>query len=94
MKSAEGGIKKYKEEERPILLHSVIGPYEDGSYLVVYACDHTNELTAVCECSSLESAEKEAARMNAEQVRKEDAIQRERELCGLRRMSDDLWGQW
>lgn len=71
---------------QPILRHSVLGPYEDGSFLVVYACDHTRELTPVCECSSRESAEKEASRLDAEQLLKEEAIQMERALCGFRRM--------
>jgi uncharacterized protein with PIN domain len=72
---------------KPILGHSVVGPYDGGTYLVVYSCAHTSELTAVCECSSKESAHKEVDRLNQEQLVSEEAIQMERALRGFRRMA-------
>lgn len=71
---------------KPILRHSVIGPSKDGMYLVVYASDQTKELTLVCECKIRKNAEREAARLNEEQLRKEREIQAERRLRGFRRM--------
>jgi hypothetical protein len=71
---------------QPILNHSVLGPNDDGVFLVVYACAHTSELTQVCECSSKESADTEADRLNREQLAKEEVIQMERQLRGFRRI--------
>jgi hypothetical protein len=64
----------------PILRHCVLGPRSDGYWLVVYACDHTRELTVVCDMSDRDAAEREAARLNEEQIGNEMALQEERRL--------------
>jgi hypothetical protein len=70
----------------PILRHSVVGPFKDGAYRVVYQCDHTKELTCACEATSKQFAEQESIRLNEKQIAKELAIQEERRLCGFRRI--------
>ena len=73
-----------------MLNHSVSGPYSDGSYHVVYPVPGCQILAAVCHCKTQEQAYEEAARMNTESVKADEQIQRERDLCGFSRISNDL----
>jgi hypothetical protein len=72
------------QSSQPLLEHSVLGPFGDGTFLVVYACAHTRELTSVMETSSRKTAEREAIRLNAEQLAREQMIQMDRRLRGFR----------
>jgi hypothetical protein len=70
--------------DTPILRHFVSGPFEDGTYMVLYSCDHTAEFTVAGDgFLNRESAEREAERLNAEQLAREKAIQAERQLRGF-----------
>lgn len=69
-----------------MLTYSVIGPAAHGHYHVVYSGPHTKELTSVYEVWGHAAAKKEAARLNAEQLAHEKALQEERRLCGIRRV--------
>lgn len=71
----------------PILRHSVIGPDQFGICYIVYACDHTRELTVAGEASSLAAAEQEAARLNTEQVYKEEVLQMPKRLAAFRKVA-------
>lgn len=69
-----------------MLTYQTTGPTAAGKYHVTYPTPGCAVPTAVCECSTQEQAAAEAARLNQEQEVRELAIQRERELCGLRRI--------
>lgn len=73
-----------------MLTHFPIGPTEDQTYMVGYMTPGTKVATIVYEHMNERTAIEEADRLNAQQVAKERALQRERELCGLHRMSNDL----
>lgn len=67
-----------------MLNHSVIGPDPDGFFLVVYptpGCMYA--LTVVRACRYEDQALMEVDRLNNEQLRREQAIRRDRELRGL-----------
>lgn len=66
-----------------MLEHKAIGPYEDGSYLVVYPTPGCSSLTVACNCRTAAQAGDEVARLNKLQIRREQDIRRFRELCGL-----------
>ena len=73
-----------------MLNHSVTGPYKDGSYCVTYPVPGCSIMAAVRHCNTREQAQDEALRMNAESVKAEEQLQRERALLGFSRMSLDL----
>lgn len=58
----------------------------DGRHLVIYPTPGCGVPTVACDCRTPEQATSEAARLNEEQRAKAAAIQRERDLCGLRRI--------
>lgn len=66
-----------------MLTHKPIGPYEDGSYLVVYPTPGCCSLTVACDCRTESQAADEVDRLNKLQRRQERDMRRERELCGL-----------
>lgn len=66
-----------------MLKHSVVGPYQGGSYLVVYPVPGCGVMAPVCECRTAEQALSEAERMDNAQVLRETAVRWERELRGL-----------
>jgi hypothetical protein len=66
-----------------MLTHKAVGPYEDGSYLVVYPTPGCSSLTVACVCRTDEQAEGEVRRLNQLQLRREQNIRRDRELRGL-----------
>jgi hypothetical protein len=65
-----------------MLHHTVIGP-RNGSYLVGYQTPGGHDITIACVCNTEDQATKEADRLNAEQVKREEELRRERELRGL-----------
>ncbi len=69
-----------------MLTYTARGPTSTGDHLVTYPTPGCGIPTVACVCRTTEQAEAEAARLNQEQVVRELAIQRERELCGLRRI--------
>lgn len=76
-----------------MLTHFPVGPNEDQCYLVAYMTPGTRVATIVIEHMNEQDAIREARRLNTEQARREEAIQRERELCGMRRIQHDLGGR-
>jgi hypothetical protein len=66
-----------------MLEHKVIGPYEDGSYLVAYQTPGCASLTVVCGCRTKDQAANEVERLNKLQLQREWNIRRFRELRGL-----------
>lgn len=72
-----------------MLNHIVIGPDRQGMYLTAYERSHL-EKVAVLECRTKEQATEEAERLNREQILREEAIQRDRILCGFHRVVTDL----
>jgi hypothetical protein len=75
-----------------MLNHFPIGPAENQTYMVGYMTPGTRVATIVYEHMNEQTAIDEAKRLNAGQVAKERALQHERDLCGLSRMSSDLGG--
>jgi hypothetical protein len=75
-----------------MLAHFPVGPTEDQTYLVAYMTPGTKVATVVLEHMSEQDAISEARRLNRLQVDREEALQVERALCGLSRMSCDLRG--
>jgi len=69
-----------------VLTYQASGPTAAGKFHVTYLTPGCAVLTSACECSTRQQATEEAERLNQEQVVRELAIQRERELCGLRRI--------
>lgn len=69
-----------------MLTYRSIGPYEDGSYLVVYPMPGCSILTAACDCRTKAQADGEAERLNVVQMARERAIKIEHALCGLYRI--------
>lgn len=76
-----------------MLNHFPVGPSEDQTYLVAYLTPGTSVATVVLEHMNERDAISEARRLNAEQVKREDALQAERALCGLHRIQHDLGGR-
>jgi hypothetical protein len=66
-----------------MLTHKAIGPYEDGSYLVVYPTPGCGSLTVACDCRTESQATREVERLNKLQLHREQNIRRDRELRGL-----------
>ena len=66
-----------------MLEHKAIGPYEDGSYLVVYPTPGCASLTVACDCRTANQAADEVDRLNKLQLLREQDIRRGRELRGL-----------
>lgn len=75
-----------------MLTHFPIGPTEDQTYMVGYLTPGTKVATIVYEHMNERTAIEEADRLNRQQKARERALERERELCGIRRISDDLGG--
>lgn len=71
---------------KPVLQHTVIGPDKAGIYHVIYTGDHTRDVTAISQALSLGNAQKEADRLNDEQVAKEQSLQMELALRQFRRI--------
>jgi hypothetical protein len=69
-----------------MLNHFPVGPTEDETYLVAYLVPGTHVAAVVIEHLNEHTAISEAGRLNAVQREQEKAIQRERELCGMRRI--------
>lgn len=66
-----------------MLTYSVLGPYEDGTCLVVYPTPGSAGMTIACPCTSEAQAWKEADRLNAEQLRREKEMRWLFELRGI-----------
>lgn len=75
-----------------MLTHFPVGPTEDQTYQVAYMVPGTRVAAIVCEHMNEQAAVEEARRRNAEQARREETVQLERELCGMRRIQRDLQG--
>ena len=76
-----------------MLKYSTRGPYSDGaSVFVVYPISGTLTNAIVCECSTLQLAQEEVARLNAAQIDRETAIKRDRELRGMDGVYPELDG--
>lgn len=75
-----------------MLNHFPVGPTEDQTYLVAYMTPGTKVATVVLEHLNEQDAITQAKRLNRVQVEREEALQVERKLCGLHRMSSDLQG--
>lgn len=75
-----------------MLTHTTMPSTFDGSYLVVYQTPGCNVPTVACVCRTPAQAIIEADRLNVEQADREQAIQLERDLCGLNRIQPDLGG--
>lgn len=75
-----------------VLHHVAIGPLPGGEYVCAYQTPGCDAMTVVSRCSTLEQAIAEAARLNQAQAQRAADLERERELCGLRRMVVDLKG--
>lgn len=66
------------------------GPTSTGRYLVAYRTPGCSILTCVADCRTIDGACEESARLNREQVEREEAIRYERDLRGLRGVYPDL----
>jgi len=73
-----------------MLNYSVYGPTASGRWLVTYPTPGCNVPTPVCDCPTDERARLEASRLNREQSEREEAIQRERDLCGFHRIQSGM----
>lgn len=73
-----------------MLTHRTHGPTPAGRFLVVYALPGVACLAVACDCSTPAQADDEAARLNTLQLRREEALRRECELCGLAGVYPDL----
>lgn len=73
-----------------MLNHKAVGPYEDGSYLVVYQTPGCTSMTVARDCRTEAQALGEAERLNAQQLMQEMAIRRDRELRGMGGVYPDL----
>jgi hypothetical protein len=73
-----------------MLNYQTVGPRADGRYLVAYCTPGCLVWTSACDCSTEQQAAQEAARLNREQIRREEWIRRERELCGMTGVYPDL----
>lgn len=67
-----------------MLKHQVIGPREDGTYVVGYPTPGCGVMTTVCECQTKALAEKARDDLNKEQVDHDAEIIRDQQLRGLR----------
>lgn len=76
-----------------MLTYFPVGPNEDQCYLVAYMTPGTRVATVACEHMNEQTSIHEAARLNAEQTKREEAIQLERKRCGLDRIQNDLGGR-
>lgn len=75
-----------------MLTHSVLGPYEDGSFLVVYPTPGCSSVTIASECRTKEQADSEADRLNHQQLMRAKEMRWLRELRGLRGVYPELEG--
>jgi hypothetical protein len=66
-----------------MLTLQAMGPTLDGRFLVVYQTPGCCVPTVACDCMTQAQADSEVDRLNKLQVDREEAIRRERELCGL-----------
>lgn len=66
-----------------MLTHKAIGPNARGKFHVVYPTPGCNIPTVACECLTRAQAVEEAARLNAIQLSREQAIRNDRQLRGL-----------
>ena len=57
-----------------------------SAFIVFYLTPGTNVPTIACVCTTQDQADYEVVRLNLEQVRREDELQRERDLCGCERV--------
>lgn len=73
-----------------MLNYYTLGPTVAGYFLVAYTSPGCNVPTVTCVCTTKGQARKEVLRINTEQVEREEAIEYERELRGLWRISNDL----
>lgn len=73
-----------------MLNYKTTGPDARGRFYATYQTPGCDIPTVACDCSTREQADSEASRLNAEQITRERAIQRERELCGLHRIHNDV----
>ena len=73
-----------------MLNYTVITRRKENGYFVAYNTPGCCSMTISCECSTEQQAQFEADRLNAEQARREEAIKRERELRGMRRIGSNL----
>jgi len=67
-----------------MLNHTIMGPTAAGEYLVTYPTPGCNVPTVASICKTPGQAEQDAKRLNGEQLMREMAIRRDRELRGLR----------
>lgn len=70
-----------------MLNHTVRGPLSGGWFQVVYETPGCKAPTVVVQCTTAQSAQGEAVRLNELQARKQRALDEERRLCGLERVS-------
>lgn len=68
-----------------MLNHTTLPASFSDEHLVVYQTPGCNVPTVACICRTAAQAIIEASRLNVEQQAREDAIKRERDLCGLNR---------
>jgi hypothetical protein len=66
-----------------MLTMQAMGPTPDGRFLVVYQTPGCCVPTVACDCRTQTQANSEVDRLNRLQVRREEGIRRDRELCGL-----------
>jgi hypothetical protein len=66
-----------------MLTYQSIGPTTTDRHLVVYATPGCNVPTVACDCSTVDQADGEAKRLNAEQRTRETVIQCDRTARGL-----------
>lgn len=67
-----------------MLTHSTLGPTALGHFLVTYQTPGCTVPTVAGICRTQQQADDEAGRLNADQAQREKAMQRRRELLGLR----------
>lgn len=66
-----------------MLTPQAMGPTPDGRFLVIYQTPGCCVPTVACDCSTQAQADSEADRLNKLQVRREEDIRRDRDLCGM-----------
>lgn len=66
-----------------MLTYHAIGPDDKGRFLTVYNTPGCDVPTVACVCNAMHLAEREAQRLNAEQLARERQIKHERDACGL-----------
>lgn len=69
-----------------MLKYESTGTGSKNAFIVFYLTPGTNVPTIACICTTQDQADSEVVRLNLEQVRREEEIQRERDLCGFNRI--------